>query len=134
MNLLLGDGILDQIVRHAQAARPLEGCGLLIGHDRSVNRFVPVTNKLGSPTAYEMDPAELISALRALRESGESLLAIYHSHPTGVAMPSSRDVERAYYPEAAHIIVSLASPESPVVRGFRIVDARAIEIELHVIV
>jgi hypothetical protein len=41
---------------------------------------------------------------------------------------------RAYYPEAAHIIVSLERPERPVVRGFRIIDGKALEIELRAIV
>jgi glycerol uptake facilitator-like aquaporin len=79
-------------------------------------------------------PAELIGALRTLRNSGETLLAIYHSHPRGPAQPSQRDLERAFYPDAAHVIVSLATSENPAVRGFRIVDAEAIEIELRAIV
>ncbi len=81
-----------------------------------------------------MEPAELIAALRSLRTNGESLLAIFHSHPRGPAVPSARDIDRAWYPEAAHIIVSFASAETPEVRGFRILDGEAIEIELRVIV
>ena len=134
MNLILGPGILEQIVQHARTALPQEGCGLLTGRDGAATRFLPMTNLLQSATSYEMEPAELISAIRSLRVTGDSLLAIYHSHPRGPAEPSSRDIERAYYPEAAQIIVSLASPESPVVRGFRIADGRSDEIELHVIV
>ena len=81
-----------------------------------------------------MEPEELISALRSIRTNGESLLAIVHSHPRGPAIPSSRDIERAWYPESAQVIVSLASAETPDVRGFRIVDGLVIEIELRVIV
>jgi hypothetical protein len=43
-------------------------------------------------------------------------------------------LERAFYPEVAHIIVSLADPERPQARGFRIIDGEAFEIELHAIV
>jgi proteasome lid subunit RPN8/RPN11 len=95
---------------------------------------MPITNRLASTTAFEMEPAELIAALRSIREAGERLLAIGHSHPNGPASPSTRDIKSAYYPEAAHIIVSLASVENPVARGFRIVDGEVIDIELHVIV
>lgn len=134
MNLILGPGILEQIVQHARAALPQEGCGLIAGREDSATRFIPVTNRLASATEYDMEPSELIAALRSLRTEGSRLLAIYHSHPSGPAVPSPRDIERACYPEAAHIIVSLASLETPVVRGFRIVDGQGAEIELHVIV
>ena len=119
---------------HARNHLPHEDCGLLAGRQGTATRFIPIANRLASATEYDMDPTALIGALRSLREDGESLLAIFHSHPRGPAVPSPRDIERAYYPEAAHIIVSLEFPENPVARGFRIVDGEAIEIELRVIV
>ncbi len=91
-------------------------------------------NVAGSETAYEMAPAQLIGALRGLRDAGEELVAIYHSHPQGPARPSRIDIERAYYPNAAYVIVSLAEPERPLAAAFRIIDGEALEIEVHVIV
>jgi proteasome lid subunit RPN8/RPN11 len=91
-------------------------------------------NTLASSIAYEMDPGELVTALRELRNTGEELVAIYHSHPHGPAHPSQTDIKRAYYPEAAHLIVSLAEPERPRTAAFRILDGQATEIEVHVIV
>jgi len=134
MHLILEPGILDELVRHAVSQLPLEDCGLLTGSEGAATRFIPISNRLASPTEYDMEPAELIAALRSLRERGESLLAICHSHPLGPAAPSPRDIGRAYYPEAVHIIISLTSPEKPVVRGFRIIDGEVIEVELRVIV
>ncbi len=134
MNLVIDGNLLERIVSHARSAYPLEGCGLLAGFGNSAARFIPITNRLGSASAYDMEPAELVEALRSIRESGESLVAIYHSHPRGPARPSALDIQKAYYPDAAYIIVSLATPESPAVRGFRIVDGEVTEIELHVIV
>ena len=134
MNLVLSPGILDQIVSNARASQPNEGCGLIAGRNGVADRLIPMENVLDSPTAYEMAPAQLIAALRALRENGQELVAIYHSHPTGPSHPSAQDMGRAYYPEAAHIIVSLERPERPVVRGFRIIDGKALEIELRAIV
>ena len=91
-------------------------------------------NVLASPSAYEMDPGKLIRAFRDLRNAGEQLVAIYHSHPHGPARPSKSDIERAYYPEAAHLIVSLADPERPQAAAFRIIDGEVLEIEVHAIV
>lgn len=91
-------------------------------------------NTLASSTAYEMDPGQLVNSLRELRHTGEELVAIYHSHPHGPAHPSQTDIERAYYPEAAYLIVSLAEPERPRTAAFRIFEGEAMEIEVHVIV
>ena len=133
MNLILVPGKLEQIIQHATDAYPNEGCGLLVGRG-SAERFIPMKNILSSPAEFEMDPAELISVLRNLRGTGEQLIAIYHSHPHGPAEPSRKDIERAYYPEAAQLIVSLSDQEHPQTAAFRIIDGAAVPVELHVIV
>jgi len=133
VNLVLAPSLLDRVVDHAKANYPHEACGLLVGRG-SADRFIPMENALGSSTAYEMDPAQLITTFRDLRGGGEELVAIYHSHPRGPARPSKKDIERAYYPEAAHLIVSLADPERPQTAAFRIIDGEVLEIELHAIV
>src|SRR5215831_19162057 len=121
MNLQLGPGILERVIEHAKRAYPREGCGLIAGY-QAAERFIAVENVASSAAEYEMDPAELIHALRELRESGERLLAIYHSHPHGPAELSKKDVQQAHYPEAAQLLVSLADPEHPQCAAFRIID------------
>jgi [CysO sulfur-carrier protein]-S-L-cysteine hydrolase len=132
MNLSLGPGLLEQVVEHAKQCYPREGCGLLVGRG-GASRFIPMENVRASSTEYEMDPGQLIGVLRDLRGTAEELVAIYHSHPSGPAEPSKSDSSRAYYPEAAHLIVSLADPDHPRVAAFRIIDGQALEIEIHVI-
>jgi proteasome lid subunit RPN8/RPN11 len=134
LNLSFPPGLLEQIVAYARAGLPLESCGLLAGHGSSATQFISITNRLASAMEFDMDPTELIAALRALRTTGEKLLAIVHSHPRGPASPSAKDIERAWYPDVAHIIVSFASAETPQVRGFRILEGEVIEIELRAIV
>jgi proteasome lid subunit RPN8/RPN11 len=133
MNLKLAPGVLDEAIQHAKDVYPNEGCGLIVGWNTG-NRFIRVTNIAASPDSYEMNPTELIAAFRNIRANGEKLLAIVHSHPHGPAEASKTDVERAYYPEAAHLIISLAELDRPQAVAFRIVDGRALPIELHVIV
>jgi [CysO sulfur-carrier protein]-S-L-cysteine hydrolase len=133
MNLILPAHILEQVIQHAKNAYPNEACGFLLGRN-AVDRFIPTKNVSLSPDQYEIDPAELIATLRALRETGESLLAIFHSHPHGPAEPSKTDIERAYYPESAHLIVSLAELERPQVVAFRIIGGDIFPIEVHAIV
>ena len=133
MDLTLAPGILEQFIEYAKNAYPHEACGLLVGRN-AADRFIPITNISAHAREYEMDPGELIAALRSLRDTGEELLAIFHSHPHGPAEPSKTDIERAYYPEAAHLILSLAEPERPLALAFRIVDGEVLPIELHAIV
>jgi len=69
---------------------------------------------------YEAAPEDLFVAQRAMRERGEQLLAIYHSHPRSAdPKPSETDVRLAYYPSAVYFIVGLGS-EGPFLRAFRI--------------
>src|SRR5437870_3467486 len=103
--------LFDQMITHAKGVFPQEACGFLVGRGGSPTRFLPMPNMLQSETAYEIDPALLAATFRSLRESGEELVAIVHSHPRGPAEPSATDLERAYYPEAVHMIVSLAEPD-----------------------
>ena len=133
-SLTLGPGVLDEIIENAKSSYPLESCGLLVGQGGYAARLLPMENCLASRTAYEMDAGQLIGALRALRESGEQLAAIYHSHPSSPAEPSKRDIERAFYPDSAYLIVSLAESSQPEVRAFSIAGGQAFEIELRVIV
>ena len=131
--LTLSPGILESVIQHAKSAYPIEACGLLAGGN-AAERFIPIKNVSAHPHEYEMDPAELIAALREIRQTGETLIAIFHSHPHGPAEPSKTDIQRAYYPDAAHLIVSLAELEHPQVAAFRIIDGDALAVELHVIV
>ena len=70
--------------------------------------------------AYEAAPEDLFAAQRQMRERGEQLLAIYHSHPRSIQPePSETDVRLAFYPQAIYFIVGLGS-EQPVMRAFKI--------------
>ena len=70
--------------------------------------------------AYEAAPEELFAAQRQMRERGEDLLAIYHSHPrSNNPTPSETDVKLAYYPAATYLIIGLGG-EQPIVQAFLI--------------
>jgi proteasome lid subunit RPN8/RPN11 len=73
--------------------------------------------------AYEAAPEDLFAAQREMRERGEELLAIYHSHPRATEpQPSETDVRLAYYPKAIYFIVGLSGAQ-PVMRAFKISEA-----------
>ena len=115
----------DELCAHAREARPAECCGLLGGVPDRARAIYRLKNVAADPlTAYEAAPRELFEAQRLMRERGEELVAIYHSHPrSDDPSPSERDVRLAYYPQAVHLIVGFAARGEAVVRAFRLYEA-----------
>lgn len=112
----------DQIIAHARETAPRECCGLIGGtSDERARTVYPLRNIAADPlVTYEAAPEDLFTAQRAMRERGEELIAIYHSHPRSAdPHPSATDVRLAYYPAAVYFIVGLGNPE-PCLRAFRI--------------
>ena len=115
--------VLDAIVAHAQAERPNECCGLLIGLAPTIQESVPARNLAASPTSYLIDPADHFAAIRSARRSGRHVVGAYHSHPASPPTPSARDVAEASFPEFVYLIVSLAEPDkSDAVRAYRVAN------------
>ena len=112
---------LEEIFAHARQATPSECCGLIGGSNDLATSIHPLRNVAGNPLiAYEAAPEELFAAQKQMRERGEQLLAIYHSHPRSTEPePSETDVRLAYYPAAIYLIIGLGAAR-PIMRGFRI--------------
>ena len=115
----LGPFQLETIFAHARETEPDECCGLIGGADQRAQTIYPLKNvSPNSAVAYEAAPEELFAAQRQMRERGEQLLAIYHSHPRSTdPHPSETDVRLAYYPAATYLIIGLGGPQ-PSLRAF----------------
>lgn len=112
----------DAIVSHASETQPSECCGLIGGTEDGRTQSIYRLKNVAANTeiAYEAAPEELFSAQREMRRQGQTLLAIYHSHPrASEPIPSETDIRLAYYPLATYLIVGLGGTE-PVVRAFTI--------------
>ena len=122
--MLLRQDHFDAIVSHAVESSPDECCGLIGGTtDSKAKTIYRLRNVTPNPQlAYEAAPEDLFAAQRHMREQGETLLAIYHSHPRSAdPSPSETDVRLAYYPSATYLIVGLAG-EKPVIKAFKILE------------
>ncbi|HUH08173.1 MAG TPA: M67 family metallopeptidase [Egibacteraceae bacterium] len=120
------------LVDHARSDFPFEVCGLLAAHEGRLAKHFEIPNAARSMTYYNMDPKAMLHAMNEIDDQGWDLLAIYHSHTHTEAFPSATDVELAFYPDAVYLIVSLQDAESPVIRGFDIVDGRITERAVYV--
>lgn len=84
------------MVAAAQAAAPHEACGLLLGTGATVETALPTANVAADPAChFEVDPAALIAAHRDARQGGPQVLGYFHSHPNGLARPSTTDAASA---------------------------------------
>jgi len=100
--------IVNQILAHAQSQDEEEICGLISEQAGQVKTLYPIQNiAMHRETLYQMDGKGQIDAMRTMRENGEQLFAIYHSHPHDAAFPSATDVKEAQYPDVLYLIVSL---------------------------
>jgi len=94
----------------ARATPRVEVCALLGGKDNQLTSIYPVTNIADDPTTcFLLDPEGQIDAMKAIRQAGEDLRGIFHSHPASAATPSATDQAMASYPDVYYIIVSLVA-------------------------
>lgn len=124
--------ILHAIETQALSEQPRECCGVLGGRGARVFSSYPLRNQATQPeTRFFAAPEDLFLAMRQMREAREELLAIYHSHPRGLAQPSASDIEMAFYSEAVYLIAAL-NPQWAL-RAFRVRHQTVTEIAIEVI-
>jgi proteasome lid subunit RPN8/RPN11 len=115
-------GLWEEMLAHARGVAPEECCGLVGGQGASAASVYPLRNVAGDRrAAYEAAPEELFAAQRRMREAGEELIGIYHSHPRAHdPVPSPTDVKLAFYPSAVYFIIGFDELGRGVLRAFRI--------------
>jgi proteasome lid subunit RPN8/RPN11 len=128
--------VAEMLLAHARAELPNEACGLLSGSavDGLVTTFHPARNAEASPLRYSVHPEDLVRITFAIDDVGEDLVAIFHSHTRSPAVPSPTDRRAAMYPDAVHLLASLADADAPpaaALRAWRIRDGEATEVRLE---
>jgi [CysO sulfur-carrier protein]-S-L-cysteine hydrolase len=123
--------IANQLLHLAQISPGFEICGLIGSKNGMPAHCYPIKNSAGLPqNRFLLDSGQQISAMAKMRELGEELFAIYHSHPASPALPSTHDLELAAYPDALYLIISLNTKGILEMRGFKITQKTAMEMPL----
>jgi proteasome lid subunit RPN8/RPN11 len=123
--------LTNQLLHLAQLSPDAEICGLIGGKDGIPHTCYPVENAAEQPhQRFLLDAKQQISAFKEIRDKGEELFAIYHSHPDAPAEPSRYDLEQAAYPDTLYLIISLNTKGVLEMRGFKINQQTAIEVPL----
>ncbi len=126
----ISKGLVDEIVAHARDDLPNECCGMVGGVDGEARTVYRAENAEASPLRYSIGARDQFRLMREIEAAGEDLVGIYHSHTKSAAHPSQTDVNLAGWPGAVYLIVSLADPGAPDLKGFWIRDGEIAEAEL----
>lgn len=120
--------LTNQLLHLAQLSPDDEICGLVGSKNGIPCTCYPIANIAQQPQQrFLLDAKQQIAAMAEMREQGEELFAIYHSHPKAPAEPSRYDLESATYPKALCLIVSLNTKGVLEMRGFKISPHKAEE-------
>lgn len=122
----------QSVIDHARSCSPEEACGILAGGNGRVERVFLMENADHSEVSYQLDSREQFEVFDVIERDGLEVVAIFHSHPHSPPVPSSRDLELAFYPDAFYLIVSLMGDE-PEGRVFRMADRKVSEARLEVL-
>lgn len=80
--------------------------GHIEGQTARVASVHPIPNSHPQPTRhFTLEPAQFVSSFYTIQEAGETLLAIYHSHPVGSSHLSKADQANASFLNIAHVII-----------------------------
>lgn len=118
--------IYDSMIKHCIDSLPYEACGILSGKELVTSIYF-IKNIEASSVSYFMEPYEQLKAIKDIKEKGNDMLAIFHSHPYGSAYPSGKDRELSFY-DVYYVIVALNSEIE--VRCFKIKENIVSEVQL----
>ncbi|SEQ60935.1 Mov34/MPN/PAD-1 family protein [Piscibacillus halophilus] len=113
--------VLNEMIEHATYSLPSEGCGLLIGQKRKIQTFLPLINESKDENQFKITSKQLERVLSAVSFINQEVVAIYHSHPSTRAVPSSLDLRNHMDTDVKMIIVSLKHLK-PTVKCYEILN------------
>ena len=114
---------LADVEAAARHAYPNEACGLLIGSGGHIVRAVETANLAAERgrgrDRFEVDARVHLKLQREMRQSGETILGVFHSHPEGRAAPSETDRAAAAYSGWIWLITAVNARGDCRTRAFR---------------
>jgi proteasome lid subunit RPN8/RPN11 len=122
-------GLAGRLAALAEAEAGREACGLVVRSADGRLEAWPLPNQASDPgRGYEIPPDATLAALARLDRDGLELVAVYHSHLTGGADLSARDIAGAVeggqllLPGVEHVVIALERGRAVRIRGHRYRD------------
>ena len=121
-------GSMEKVFR-TLARSEEETVGIVLGVSRldevSCMALFRVENRLSSPYRFEADHWQIVQAHETAKKYGLEVVALFHSHPSCPAEPSSLDVEGMRRWSMPWIIACRDE-----IRGWSIEEGRVVEVEV----
>mgnify|MGYP001350325160 CR=1 FL=1 len=116
--------LIRDLLSYCRSKLPEEACGALVGKEANgiirVTGVVPIANRSPAPLSrFRFDAEQWIKLLYGSARSGETVVGVFHSHPTVPAVPSAEDLATHWRVVPSHWIVSFADPTRPEVAAYR---------------
>lgn len=121
----------NQLLSICLGRLPEEACGIVARRTSApsddpsaaspIDTIIPIRNIHSNPrTAFQFDPAEWTSAYYEMQTNRQSLVGLFHSHPSTEAIPSSLD-QAGFWPASSisYWIISLADRSTPHIQPYR---------------
>lgn len=109
----------EALINHGQLQLPYEACGLLAGKNQTVQSIWKLKNELKSDRRFFVGERTVNKTLQSIAKREEEVLAIYHSHPTTLPVPSYTDLVNHPDPKVKMVIVSYKT-KKPLVKCYHI--------------
>lgn len=139
MTLQITAELLSAIERHAEAAYPYEGCGILLGRvegdTRTVTDILPVENRrevTARHNRYLIPPEVVADGEEVAEQKGLVVIGFFHSHPDHPPRPSAFDREQAW-PWYFYVITSVEQGRASGSRSWRLLDDRSQFVEEEIV-
>jgi len=104
--IMFSTSCYEDMLNHCRSSLPYEGCGILSG----VNNFIcsnwKLKNEVRSDRHFFVGKKTVSETLQKIKEKKETVLAIYHSHPTTAPIPSYADLKNHPDKKIKMIIIS----------------------------
>ena len=106
MSVTISSELMQQLIADAAVSPDAEVCGLLFGTTGRIEAAEACANVTANTArAFEIDPAALFAAHRRALGGGLAVIGYYHSHPSGLPVPSPRDAAQAMGDGAIWVIL-----------------------------
>lgn len=141
--MVVPTSVLDDLRVHAADAYPEECCGILVGRRHVdavlVHRELPCSNAVSGAergSRFAIHPRALLDVIKGLRDTEESVVGFYHSHPDAAARLSTTDLTFVgLWPETVWLVLAVGRDGTQEARAWWLPSANAapspLELPLH---
>lgn len=117
----------------AQRSADAEICGLVGSKDGVLSTCYPINNVADDPDCnFLMQPEEQAAAMQSMKDKGEAVYAIYHSHPSSPPVPSEKDLQEAGQHDAYYLIISLSTKGVLEMAAYQLNDGQVESVDLTI--